>query len=247
MKQILEPLTTSALTNMEAGQLFRRHLDDLGTIDVSLLIDAPFNSYVQQIGTQAVVYQNAVAQVRKNEETQKIVEADAARDKAVSAFRLALKLHATADDPEEVEASRSLGILFDTYKNLAKLNYEAESLAIDKLIGELNSPAYSEKIKYLHMNKYVVRLSDTNATFKNLFGGRMVTTAMDETFDMKAIRLELQGTYNDFCDYVLAMAKALNTPLFISALNLLNTARKYYADLLARRITPKVAPEKPVA
>lgn len=245
MKQILEPLTTSALTNMEAGQLFRRHLGDLGTIDASLLTDVPFNAYVQQISGQAGVYENALAQVRKNEETEKIVEADAARDKAVSAFSLALKLHAAADDPAEVEASRSLGILFATYKNLAKLNYEAESLAIDKLVGELYSEAYNEKINYLHMSKYVARLNDTNTSFKNLFSGRMVTTAMNETYDMKAIRSELQSTYNDFCDYVLAMTKALNTPLFVTALNLLNTARKYYADLLARRAAPKTEKPKP--
>lgn len=239
MKHILEPLTTSALTTMEAGQLFRRHLSDLGTIDASLLVDVPFNNYVQQIRTQSGVYENALAQVRKNEETEKIVAADADRDKAVSSFRLALKLHAAADDPDEVEASRSLGILLAAYKNLAKLNYEAESLAIDKLTGELNSPAYIEKINYLHMSKYVIRLSDTNYTFKSLFSGRMVTTAMNETFDMKAIRIELQSTYNDFCEYVLAMAKALNTPLFVTSLNLLNAARKYYADLLARRAAPK--------
>ena len=245
MKQILEPLTTSALTNMEAGQLFRRHLGDLSTIDASLLIDVPFNNYVQQISNQSVVYENALAQVRKNEETQKIVEADVARDKATSAFGLALKLHAAADDPAEVEASRSLGILFATYKNLAKLNYEAESLAIDKLVGELNSPAYSEKITYLHMSKYVASLDETNGAFKNLFSGRMVATAMSESFDMKAIRSELQSTYNDFCDYVLAMAKALNTPLFVTALNLLNAARKYYTDLLARRTAQKTEVTNP--
>jgi hypothetical protein len=226
MKQILEPLTTSALTNMEAGQLFRRHLSDLSTIDASLLVDAPFNNYMQQIGNQAVVLENALAQVRKNEETQKIVDTDAIRDKAVTAFSLALKLHAT-------------------FKNIAKLNYEAETMAIDKLTGELNSPAYSEKINYLHMSKYVTRLSETNNAFKNLFGGRMVTTAMNETFDMKAIRIELQSTYSDFCDYVLSMAKVTDNPLFANALNLLNTARKYYADLLARRTAPKTEKTSP--
>lgn len=245
MKQTLEPLSTSTLTNMDAGQLFRRHMSDLATIDPGLLTDAPFNNYIQQISNQAVVFENAIAQVRKNEETEKIVEADAARDKAVSAFSLALKLHASADDPEEAEASRSLGILFGTYKNMAKLNYEAESLAIDKLVNELNSPAYSEKITALYMTKYVTRLNDTNAIFKTLFSGRMVGTAMNETYDMKAIRSELQSTYNDFCEYVLAMAKALNTPLFLTALNLLNTARKYYADQLARRTAPKVEKADP--
>ena len=126
------------------------------------------------------MYENALAQVQKNEETEKIVQADGVRDKAVSAFSLALKLHAASDDPEEAEASRSLGILFGTFKNMAKMNYEAESLAIDKLVSELNSPAYSEKITALYMTKYVTRLTDTNATFKALFSGRMVGSAMTE-------------------------------------------------------------------
>lgn len=200
---------------------------------------------MQQIRTQSEVYEDALIQVRKNQETEKIVAADADRDKAVSAFRMAIKLHAAGDDPDEAEAARSLSILFAAYKNLARLNYEAESLAIDKLISDLNSPAYVEKINFLHLSKYVIRLGDTNYAFKSLFSGRMVTTAMNETFDMKAIRIELQSTYNDFCDYVLAMAKALNTPLFVTSLSLLNAARKYYADLLARRAAPKTEKAKP--
>lgn len=245
MTLILEPLETSALTHMEAGQLMNRHTSDLDTIDSSLLTDLPYNNYVLKIGDKMKIYWNALAQVQKSEETEKIELADATRDKGISAFNIALKLHATSDDPTEVEASRSLGILFGTYKNLAKLNYEAETLAIDKLTSELNSPAYAEKVNYLHMSKYVTRLTDANNSFKNLFSGRMVTTANTESYDMKAIRKELQYTYNDFTAYVLAMAKATNSPLFLTALNLLNTARKYYADQLARRTAPKKEEMKP--
>ena len=244
MNYNLEPLTISALTNMEAGQLMIRHQSDLNTIDASLLTDAPYNSYLLKIGNQTELYFAALAQVQKNEETEKIGLADDARDKAVTAFNLALKLHASADDPAEAEASRSLRILFDTYKNLAKLNYEAESLAIDKLVSELNSEAYTEKIAYLHMSKYVSRLSETNNAFKTLFSGRMVTTAMSENYDMKAIRKELMEVYMDFAVYVLAMAKATEGQLFVTALNLINAARKYYADQMTSRSAPK--PETPV-
>jgi len=53
--------------------------------------------------------------------------------------------------------------------------------------------------------------------------------------------------YSEFCDYVLAMAKGLDTPLFTTTLNLLNAARKYYADLLARRTAaPQTDTAKPV-
>lgn len=244
MNYILEPLTISALTNMEAGQLMIRHQNDLNTIDPALRTDVPYNSYMERIGIKTELYFAALAQVQKNEETEKIVLADDARDKAVSSFNLALKLHASADDPEEVEASRSLRILFDTFKNIAKLNYEAESLAIDKLVNDLNSEAYSEKIAYLHMTKYVTRLSETNDIFKNLFGGRMVGTAMTESYDMKTIRKEMQVLYTDFVEYVFAMAKAIESQLFTTALNLLNAARKYYNDQMLSKTAPK--PETPV-
>lgn len=247
MKPTLEPLRTSVLTNMEAGQLLKRHLNDLSTIDPTLLTDAPFTAYVQVLIGIAGNYEKALAQVRKNEETEKIGLADNVRDNAVGAFAIALKLYAASDIPEEVEASRSLGIVFGAYKNLANLNYEAETIAIDKLVSELANPGYSPKVSLLLMDRYVTRLSNANEAFKTLFSGRMVTTAMTESYDLKTIRKEMLKKYADFCNYVLAMAKAMDKPLFITALNLLNTARKYYSDLLARRTAPKAAPEKPIA
>lgn len=235
----LEPLRTPGLSHMEAGQLITRHLSDLATIEPPLLTDAPFNAYTNALGSQLEVYVQGLAQIQKNEETEKIVLADAVRDKAVYAFGTAIKLHSFSDVPEEVEASRSLSILFANYKSLATLNYEAETLAIDKLTGELNSPAYSEKVTLLQMSKYVTRLNVANTAFKTLFSGRMVGDAMTETYDMKVLRKDMLNKYSDFAEYVLSMAKASDYPLFAMALNLLNTARKYYSDLLARRATPK--------
>jgi len=246
MTQNLETLSASALTNMEAGQLIRRLLNDLSTIDPNSLTDVPYNNYVQGLANQSNLYEKALAQVQKNEETEKIVQADDVRDKAVSALGLCIKLYALSDDPDEVEASRSLGILFGSYKNLTKLNYEAETLGIDKLISELSKPNYSTKVNSLRMDRYVKRLSNANEVFKTLFSGRIVTSAMTETFDLKSIRIEMLKMYSEFTVYVLAMAKALNTPLFITSLNLLNATRKYYSDILARRTTKKEEQEEPV-
>ncbi len=239
MKLKLEPLKTANLTNMEVGQLIIRHLTDLDTIDPASKTDAPFNAYTNDLGLQMGEYQKGLAQVQKNEETEKIVLADANRDKTNSAFGAGLKLYAFSDIPEEVEASRSLGILYGTYKNLNTLNYEAETLAIDKLVGELLSPAYSSKVNLLQMDRYVTRMQNANEVFKPLFSGRMVGNAMTETYDMKILRTALLNKYSDFAKYVLAMAKATDNPLFANALNLLNTARKYYNDMVAKRTAPK--------
>ena len=245
MKLKLEPLRLSGLTNMEAGQLLKRHLSDLATLDPQLLADAPFNTYLQALANHSVLFEKGLAQIRKNEETQKIEMADANRDKATVAYGRALKLYAVSDVPAEVEASRVLSILFDNFKNLPALSYEAETIAIDKLVGELEKENYATEINLLQVSRYVLRMKTTNDQFKILFGGRITTTAVTETYDMKTIRMDALKKYSDFTTYVLAMAKALEAPLFIQALNLLNTARKYYADLLARRAGNNDDQEKP--
>lgn len=148
-----------------------------------------------------------------------------------------------SDVDAEVDASKSLSTLFATYKNIATISYEAESLAIDKLVSELKGVSYSPKITLLQIDRYVTRLEKTNAAFKTLFGSRMVTSAATEVYDVKKIRKEMLNQYADFCNYILAMCKATNAPLFPAALNLLNTARKYYADQLARHTATKKAEE----
>ena len=245
MKHLLEPLRTSVLTNMEGGQLMKRHLNDLRTIDPALLTDAPFTTYVKELTGYAEKYEKALAQVRTMEKTEQIALADDLRDKALEAFGIALKLYSISDESDEVEASRVLRILYDAFANLTRLNYEAETIGIDKLVSELAGPNYSAKVGLLKMERYVTRISNANEAFKTQFGGRMTTTALTETYDLKSIRIEMLRRYSDFCNYVLAMAKALNTPLFTTTLNLLNTSRKYYADQLARRVAPKADTTKP--
>ena len=97
------------------------------------------------------------------------------------------------------------------------------------------------------MDRYVTRLQNANEAFKPLFSGRMVGNAMTETYDMKILRTAMLNKYSDFANYVLAMAKATDNPLFANALTLLNTARKYYDDMVAKRTVPKAEKAKPVA
>lgn len=241
----LEPLRALGLTNMEFGQLMNRHLNDLATIDETLRTNQPYEAYLLQLSNKTAIYQKGLALVQKNEETEKIVRADAVRDKAIEAFSRSLKLYEVSNEPDEAEASRVLGILFGNYKNLAKLNYEAESMGIDKLVSELESPKYAEKVAFLNIGKYVTRMKESNQIFKTIFGGRIVTEALSDNYDMKFIRKEMFALYCEFADYTLAMAKLPETsPLFSAALAQLNTARKYYSDMIARRKGVKEAKEK---
>jgi len=240
----LEPLRTSYLTHVEVGQLMNRLFADLGSIEPELRIDVPYNAYLTDLTALTTNFHKGLLQVQKNAETEKIVLSDRVRDKAVSALGAVLKLYALSNIPEEVEASRCLSLLFGPFKGLSSMNYEAETLAIDRLMADMTSPAYSDYTANLQLDSYISRISDANGNFKQLFTGRMVDTALAETYDMKLLRSELLKKYNDFVQYVLSMAKATNLPLFVTALDLLNNGRKYYNDLLAQPTPPVV--EEPV-
>lgn len=235
MSNNLEPLKSSFLTNMEFGSLMEQHLSDLATIDQTLFTDKPYNSYLQKIADGTDYYKKGLAQVRKNDETEKISRADKVRNKAIVAFSLTLKLYLLSDDQAEVDAGKSLRILYKTFKNPAKLNYEAKTLAIVKIVSELENEKYAEKVTFLNIGRYVTRMKIANQQFDTLFSGRMETEAFTETYNMRAMRSELLAVYNEFTAYILAMSNALKTPLFITALLLLNTTRSYFAVLLARR------------
>jgi hypothetical protein len=88
-------------------------------------------------------------------------------------------------------------------------------------------------------------MKNSNRDFAALFSGRMVAEATADAYNMKLIRKEMLRKYSDFTAYVLAMTKATENPLFISSLNLLNAARKYYSEMVARRAIVKVRKEKP--
>ncbi|HAH24980.1 MAG TPA: hypothetical protein DCL77_14710 [Prolixibacteraceae bacterium] len=235
----LESLRLPYLTNVEVGQLMVRHFTDLNTIDPLLRIDVPYNAYITDMTAKMMNYQKGLLQAQKSAETELIALADAVRDKAVGAFGSALKLYTKSDDSDEVEACRCISILFGPFKKLNTLNYEAETLAIDKLVVDLQSPTYSGYVTTLQMERYVNRMNDANNEFRPLFGGRMVDSALTESFDMKVLRTELLRKYSDFVQYVLSMAKATNLPLFLTSLDMLNTARKYYNDQLAQPTKPK--------
>ena len=241
----LEPLCKVALSNMETGQLIKRHLADLNTIEPNLFTDESFNAYVRELSRQSELYDKALAQVRKNAETEKVKQAGIVRDKTIRAFLTALKLYSLSDDETEVDTCRSLQILTGSFKNLIRLNYEAKTLAVDKLVSELESEHYSGRVAFLQMSRYVDRLKNANHDFAALFSGRMVAEATSDAYNMKLIRKEMLGKYSDFTAYVLAMAKATENPLFVSSLNLLNAARKYYSEMVARRAAVKVKKEMP--
>lgn len=235
MSLSVEPFRIYSLSHLECGQLMKQTLDGFKSVTTTEPADPALDRYVAALSSQAETYEKALVRVRKSEDTLKIQQADEARNQAIYTLKRTLQLYAGSDLTEEAEAARSLQILVGSFGRLTRLNYEAESIAIDKLLADLAGPNYNAKAAQLQLDRVINRLLDTNETFKTLFGHRIVTAANTETYDVRALRKEMTITYNDLCGYVLAMAKAHGTEPYLSQLELINTARKYYSDFLARR------------
>jgi hypothetical protein len=239
MRKFLESLDFVRLSHLESSQLMRRHFDDIASLDQSLLTDERVETYLQQLKTKHAEFNLALVQVRKNEETERIEVLDETRDRAFSVLKRAVKLSTLSDTDAECIAAESLQTLLYAYRKTDRLNYEAETIAIDNLIRDLEGEKYASKVTLLSLKKYVTRLKTANTEFKALFGERIQTIASDVTYDAKMLRNEMAGQYAEFTDYIVAMSQALDTPEYNLLLNLINTARKYYADMLSKRLATR--------
>lgn len=233
MAKELEQLDLSSLTNLESDALVNRFLNDVDTVDKALMTDPGLNAYQALLKPQNAEYKKALLQVQKNDETAKILQLDVVRDKAYRAFVKAVNLGLTSDIEAEVEAAKSLYTLLKTFGNVPKLNFEAESAAIKKLLTDLATDKYKAHVTTLALDKYILRIKNAEDAFSAKFGGRMQDTATKEVYDTKALRTTMINTYKLAVSYVLSMANspaAINLPLFDTVLALINTARKYYHD-----------------
>ena len=252
MTKELQALNIGRLTNLEAGQLVKRNLTDIGTVTAGEITDTILSGFVTSLGNKELDYDKALVQVAKNDETVKLVAADEKRDLSVAALGAAIHLGTLSNLPAEEAAATSLDTLFKTYGKVQSLNYEAESNGIDNLGKDLVNVKYTPFVTLLGIGKYATRLQTDNDTFKTLYSGRTVGIATTEIFNTKQLRKDLILTYGKFTTYLLSMSENLDTAQFNDVLALVNAGRKQYADLLAIRegkaaaekakVTPPVTP-----
>jgi putative component of toxin-antitoxin plasmid stabilization module len=241
----LHSLSLTRLTHLEFGQHIKSVNEGISALNI--VVDEGFKNYQLQLGKNIVDYDKGMIQVQKSDETEKIVNADYLRDIAVSALTRYLSVFQWSENEQEVLAHKSLDTLFKNYKGIQSWNFEEESNGIDTLVADLNNAKYLPSVTLLNMNSYVTRVATRNAEFKTIFAGRTQEVAVKEVFDVKKLRAEVKETYTDMVEYVLSMSKTKNNEEFNKSLDIINTVRKYYADLLAKRKpATKTAPAEPI-
>jgi Family of unknown function (DUF6261) len=245
----LEGVSLTRLSNVEFGQHLKSIYKGITLLGggSNFVKDTVFTGYLNKINENNNTYDKGLLQILKSDETAKIVAADHARDVTLSALMRYLRVFELSEVEAEVLAHTSLATLVKKYKGIQSWNFEEESNGIDNLVKDLNNDKYLPSVTLLNMTAYITRITVANEAFKIIFGGRTQEVAVKEVYDVKQLRADMIIAYNDMTNYVLAMSKAVNSDEYNLSLNVINTVRKYYADLLAKRKpATKTTPVEPI-
>jgi hypothetical protein len=231
----LYPITTSRLQLLESGQFINRLITDFDNSGLEASTDAEFKLQLEELRKQSPIYNDALMQIKAQAETEELVALDLRRDHKFSSLRRALSAYEFTDSPQERSAYLELSVILRKYNDIEKSNYEAESLGIEKVAKEFRQ-AKDAASEVLVLNRFVDQLEEANNAFKTMFNKRSSETISTETYDTKELRKNIFDTYKELAEYSLAIAKRKKTvPFYITLIDILNTGREYYADILARR------------
>jgi len=231
----LYPISVSQLNYLDSGQFIVRYLTDFANQGLNQTTDPDFKPLHDSLVAQSPVFNEALMQIRAKNETEELALLDIIRDRKVITLRRALSVYEYTDDANELAAYKLIKIVLNTYKDIEKSNYEAESLGIDNLIAELGNAAHAPAVATLGLASVIQNLKTANQKFKEKFDTRSMETISDVVYDTKKLRKDILNTYKDLAEYILVMANRRNTDYYIQILNVINNGREYFANILARQ------------
>jgi hypothetical protein len=186
---------------------------------------------------QFPIYELALVQIKAKSESELLMQQDSIRDKKLTTLRRALSIFEHTDLEVEETAYKLIKIVLNAYKNIEVANFEAETLGLTKLIKELRNNEHLQAVKTLNLEEHINNLEKANDGFVVTFDTRSTKTISKETYDTKLLRKNIFETYNDLVNYVVLIGNRKKTiSFYIDALETINYGRKYYADILAKRV-----------
>lgn len=231
-------LSPSNLRQAEFGQFISQFLTDFDASQISLEDDLLI-SLIGDMRTQLRQFRSVKEQVVITESAAAIAKADEERDLDLKALLSSLKPYTSSRDTTEKEAYSLLKGIFSNYRKTVKANYETETAEINYLLEQLKDKTVTKAVADLDINRFVTRLTASQQAFLDRYNNRSSSEASKTVYDIKTIRQELQNSYQDFTDLVEIYNRRQKGKDYQALIKVLNTSRKTYADILARRKSPK--------
>ncbi|MCU7616398.1 DUF6261 family protein [Chryseobacterium sp. PBS4-4] len=245
MKNLIS-LDHAKLHHAEFGQLIVRFFEDFGISGLDQNADPDFKKLFDVLQAQIPTYNNALNQIRANEESQKIAELDQERDADLQSLRDGLKPYKNAKTQAEKDAYNALKILINEYKGVEDDTYEEETNKLNSLVNRLLSSDYSSHVATLGIVKFINHLADSNTAFNDLFSHRSYEVSQKVSYDVKTLRKNLREDYNTMTNYISTLAHVKEDSYYKDILTIINNGRNYFSNVVvSRRTGNKNNVEKP--
>ena len=132
--------------------------------------------------------------VRKSAYTTEIVEADNARDAVFAGLRNTTKAMLYHFEDDMQKAATKLMIPLNSYGNIARRGFAAETAATYNLVKELREK-YAAEIATLGIMNWVDKLDELNGKFSALMNARDVEKSLKPEKTVVEIRKEIENCY----------------------------------------------------
>lgn len=231
-EKTLKSVNQSKIT-LPAYKIFvENQVKDIEKLGTTVLTDPVLNQLLGLLKILLIEFGKGLLRAQKSDFTDQMILLDLLRDRAWYAYQHVLKGFRFSDDPDEIAAYHKLSVMAAVYRDMDKYNYAEQSERTTSYLMDVKSEVYSPAITTLEMNKYVDRIETTSTNFNAIAGSRRDETSTKEVIELIALRKSIQKQYTFLGDYVVVMANLVNTELFNSALNIMNTTRTLNNNLL---------------
>lgn len=220
------------LRNQEFFQFFsqfKQLVEEIGAeaLQIKPLFEVFLKQYEQlDIALEAIV---------KSDMTQQISDIDLHRDTIYKGLLDAQKAASRHFNPDIVEATRKLNIVFAQYGDLTRLPYNEETGKIYNLLQELQSEKYAPLVSLLNLTAWVEELRKTNSEFDALIQSRFLENAEKPELHVKTIRREIEETYQELAADIEAFYRVSKTSINTDFVTRLNVQITYYSNILSQR------------
>ena len=231
----LYKLDVAKLRQDEAAAFVERFKTDYTALNLDSSSEPDFSLLLQKMLNQLPTYILAVNQIQAQAESKAIAELDKVRDLKIATLRTALAVFKNSDVATEKAAYNLLKIVSDNYKNVAKENFETESLNLTKFIADLRNASHLPALQLLGLENHVNHLETANESFKTKFSTRSTAVNTKVVFDAKKLNKDILEAYKNLANYILTMVAIKDVAFYNSVFGMTNNIRQYYATILAHR------------
>ena len=214
--------------NAEHGAFHRSSLDICQRY-ASLIGEPPLiDRYSETVAQESSIFM----WIRRSEFTQKKAEADQQRDRTYTGMLGTVRIGLKHFDQQMQDAAEHIYNLLKGYDDVPRMNYDAETAAIDNIVARLRSEAYVPAVQLLGLTSWINELDTLNAQFKTYAEDATQEEIDKPDITLRTARRETDASLRAIMARVDALATLNGPEPFVAFIDEFDTLVRHYNALI---------------